>query len=153
MPGEICKPKPRYYGNPATEQSNLAAARESGAAAIATEVLDYVSATGKLLLNCNFAHPTDDTKMAGITDTRIEVAPEPNEGRISETFNSCYSEETVATPSGGTRPITVPCYEWQDGDFSMDIMGAGSDSLYQTLDFDLFRYFGEGVIFAEMEGE
>ena len=134
------------FGAPSRERSNQQRAYYS--AATDTTDLFYrgreVRDGQPAVLNCSFAHPTLDAFVAGLELGGITIIDGMSEGNIVETANDCRVETTVPTVSGGTKLVSVPCYEWLGNYVGIDILSV-EDMPYHTLDMERLRYFGTGV--------
>ncbi|MBT97477.1 MAG: hypothetical protein CL902_02480, partial [Dehalococcoidia bacterium] len=92
------------------------------------------------LLNCNYAE--DDTNVAGVVLSGINIIHETSRGAVLETANGCRVEIDQVR--------TEPCYEWIGQDPSIDPSN-GELNTYSDLEFFSFKSFSYGLTPDEPE--
>jgi hypothetical protein len=138
-------PKKVFYGSIATEKSNEKAlyCRSPGAKCTPTDLTPSVAfdllKKRAALLNCNYFDPQKPNDSPGLVMSF--PAPTFGSGVVTEDANSCLIETDQKDAHG--HPISVACYEFADGDASLDVMNPGQMVFgsQELLEFDIFRFF------------
>jgi hypothetical protein len=138
-------PKKVFYGSIATEKSNEKAlyCKSAGAPCTPPDLTPSVDfdlqGKGAALLNCNYFDPQQPETSAGLVMTFTAPVFGSVGGIVTENANGCFLEQKAANG----QVIRVPCYEFADGDASLDVMNPGQMVFgsQELLEFDIFRFF------------